>query len=443
MQYPPPEHRVKLKDFLNDPLALLHALPQKHPDIAWLRILNRQVYLIQRPEYAKYILQENHSNFKKGRAYKTLSILLGNGLLNSEGDFWKRQRRLAAPAFHRDRINNLNDLFVRHTTNLLKDWKQREGSHINFTQEMARLTIGIVCEALFGASISPDTIKTVWQQVDILNELAMKRIQQPVQLPLWLPTPMLFRTRQHVKILDDIVYGIIRQRTQNPNNQANDLLAMLTNAKDEDTGEQMSEKQLRDEVMTIFLAGHETTVNALSWMWLLVKKDKTVENQLKEHYWQNLNGNAPSMEQSMQLKYASNVMNEALRLHPPVYLVGRQAYKPDHLDGFDIGTNTNCIINIYGIHRHPLYWQNPHSFMPDRFEGFQQKGDNRFIFMPFGGGARICIGNNFALTEMHVINALLAQHVEMDLLTPNPRQIPQVTLKPEGGVWMHLKKVNI
>ena len=147
MQYPPPEHRVKLKDFLNDPLALLHALPQKHPDIAWLRILNRQVYLIQRPEYAKYILQENHSNFKKGRAYKTLSILLGNGLLNSEGDFWKRQRRLAAPAFHRDRINNLNDLFVRHTTNLLKDWKQREGSHINFTQEMAGLTIGIVCEA--------------------------------------------------------------------------------------------------------------------------------------------------------------------------------------------------------------------------------------------------------------------------------------------------------
>ncbi|MBL7787069.1 MAG: cytochrome P450 [Chitinophagales bacterium] len=442
---PPSEHKIKAAVLLNrsQTIKSLGELPQEHPDIAWFNLLNRRIYILHKPEYIKQVLQENYQMYHKGLAYDTLKLLLGNGLITSEGDFWKRQRRLVAPAFHRDKIKGLMQLFHDLTMEQLQKWENQIGKTIDFTREMAQLTINIVCRAMFGTAISDEQIATVYNNVNKLNEMAIKRINSVIKLPKWLPTPQMLQMRYYIRTLDAIVYGIIRQRMASPT-QDNDLLNMLLNARDEETGESMSALQLRDELMTIFLAGHETTVNTLSWTWFLLHQHPDAAQCLADEYQQIA---PPSTmlqpEHIPQLKYATNVIYETLRLYPAAYLISRESQTVDTMGGFDIPRGTNCLVNIYGLHRHPKYWEKPHDFMPDRFNTFDQKGDNRFVFLPFGGGPRICVGNNFALTEMLVINRLIAQHVSMELVTQQPEPLPQVTLKPRDGIHFRITGIKL
>lgn len=434
--------RIRL--FVNDNWAFLNSsVEQGAVEHINFKLIRRNIFILNDPQVIKYVLQENYQNYSKGPGYRVLAFLLGNGLLNSEGDFWKRQRRLAQPAFHRDKIQGLAQITADCTLRLLQQWKQREGETINFTQEMARLTIDIVSRALFGTSVTPQMIDEVWESVGILNEIASYRIRQPIILPLWLPLPYNIMGWKHVKRLDNIVYGIIEQRKANPQTDRHDLLQMLLDVQDEDTKEKMSVKQVRDEVMTIFLAGHETTVCAMSWLWYLLKQHPEEEQKLRNELLTELQGKAPNFEQAQRLKTNNNIINEAMRLYPPAYLVARTTKKADQFGEHKFGKGSTILVNIQGMHRHPHYWEKPTEFMPQRFDTFQMKGDNRFVYLPFGGGPRICIGNNFALLEMQVITALLSQKVEMELLSQEITPTPQITLKPGKGVIMHLKKVHL
>ncbi|MCC7224654.1 MAG: cytochrome P450 [Chitinophagales bacterium] len=428
--------------FLKSPLGTALAAVEQDPDMTYFRILNRYVYIVHSPQAIKYILQENYKNYHKGRGYELLTYFLGKGLLTIEGEAWHRQRRLIQPAFHREKLQSLAQVTANCTMNLLREWQKREGETINFTQEMGRLTIDIVSRVLFGTQIAPDIVQSVWHSVNILNGLAANRLRSPIIWPFWLPLISNFKAKWYIEKMNKIMYGLIRDRRQNPTD-GHDLLNMLLEARDEETGEGMNDRQLRDELMTIFVAGHETTVNALSWIWYCLKKNPDTEQRLRAENDTILGTQMPNFDNVSRMAYNTNVINEGMRLYPPAMFVGRKAMAADQICGYDIRPGHTIVVNIYGAHRNPKYWDKPNDFMPERFDSFAIKGDNRFVFLPFGGGPRICIGNNFAMLEMQIINALLARHVQFDLVSQHVVPDPQITLKPVGGVVVKLNQVTL
>ncbi|HXH17469.1 MAG TPA: cytochrome P450 [Chitinophagales bacterium] len=437
---PPPQYKPRyLFETLRDPVGFLSSSPQRYPEMLRFRMLRHKVYVINHPELARYVLQENHKNYHKGDAYRVLALLLGNGLINSEGEFWKRQRRLAQPAFHRDSLRRIGSIVTDSAMNMLQRWRKQNGQTINFTREMAALTIEIVAKALFTADVTPNDINTVWQSVNYLNGMAIRMIRNPLALPFWVPLPSYLKSKSDIGKLDKIVYGIIRKRRLG-GTFAPDLLQLLLEARDEETGESMTEQQLRDEVMTIFMAGHETTVNALSWTWYLLKQYPDIEKKLKGES-EKISGMFPAFDDLQSLKFGRQVIHESMRLYPPVYSIGRKMLSDDVIGNYFVPCDARILINIIGIHHHPQFWEQPENFRPERFENFDSKGNSRFAFIPFGGGPRICIGNNFAMMEMQLINALLSRHVHLELMSRDIKPIPTITLKPGRGVMMKLLKV--
>ena len=422
--------------------ATLTTAPQRYPEVLVTGIPGlRTVYMINSPEMAQHVLQKNYRNFPKAKGYEVLALLLGKGLVTNEGDNWHKQRTLIQPAFHRETLKRISDITVLATNQLLQRWKEKEGHEINFTREMAEVTIDIVAKSLFTTDVTPDHIQTIWKNVNFLNESADAMLRNPVHLPWVIPTPRHRKMRKYIAELDELVYGIINRR-KSEKNPPPDLLQLLLEARYEETGTGMNDLQIRDEVMTIFLAGHETTVNALSWTWYLLKKHNEAEEKLKTESVKFALDRNPAFEEIPGLTYGKQVMNESMRRYPPVPVVGRRSLKNDEVGGYLIKAGSEVAVNIAGLHHHPAYWQNAFEFIPERFEHFDLKGDNRFIFMPFGGGPRICIGNNFAMLEMQLINAMLSARVEMELVSQEVNPVALVTLKPDNGVVMKLIKVK-
>jgi cytochrome P450 len=280
----------------------------------------------------------------------------------------------------------------------------------------------------------------VWRNLNFMNEVGSKMAMNPMHIPFKYPFPRYIKGRKSIAELNEMIYGIITKR-KNELNPPRDLLQLLIEAKYDD-GSSMTDEQIRDEVMTVFLAGHETTVNALSWTWYLLKKNAEAENKLQDES-KPFETKNPGFYDLPNMKYGFQVMNEAMRVFPPVAAIGRAAVESEEVNGYFIKANTIMLINIAGLHHHPAYWQNPYAFKPERFENFELKGDNRFIFMPFGGGAHICIGNNFAMMEMQLINAMLSSRVNFELISNNIKPEPLITLKPADGVMMKLNKVIV
>jgi cytochrome P450 len=415
----------------------------KYPEILKAGIPGiRTVYLVNHPDLAQQVLQKSFRNFHKASGYEILALLLGKGLITNDGDNWHKQRTLIQPAFHRETLKRISEITVASANLLLQRWKEKEGQTINFTREMAEVTIDIVAKSLFTTDVTPADIQTVWRSVNYLNESIDAMLDNPFRLPWMMPTPRHRKMRKHLAALDAIVYGIINKR-KTEKNPPPDLLQLLLEARYEETGTGMSDLQIRDELMTIFIAGHETTVNALSWTWYLLKKHTTEEEKLKEESIIFAGERNPAFEDLRNLVYGKNVMNETMRLYPPVPAIVRKAVVDELVQGYPIKAGNEVAVNIAGIHRHPAYWQNPVEFHPERFENFDPKGDNRFVFLPFGGGPRICIGNNFAMLEMQLINAILSARVDMELVSHEVNPNALITLKPDKGVIMKLNKVKI
>jgi len=385
------------------------------------------------PTLIKYILQENSKNFYKSRAYDLLKILLGNGLLTSEGEEWKQHRRMIQPAFHKGTLDDFMQVMIANT-NKFQAQLSSLPQPFEFAHQMSELTLKIIAECMFSTAVD-EKANRVSQLITLLNNKAIERLNATIPIP-----PNLLRYFNHaeaaaVKELDEIIYGMIRQRRAD-GGPAEDLLGMLVFAKDEESGDVLSDVQLRDELMTIFVAGHETTANGLAWaMFGLLSNTEAIEKLRAEIDAVDLEH--LRFDQLMQLPYLRAVVDETLRLFPPAWSVGRRNYTDDTIGGFHIAAHTNILIPIIYLHRSEKYWEEPLKFKPERFLAANKKEQDRFVYMPFGAGARMCVGNHFALVEMMIIIAKLFKAFDFQVMDKPAVELQAlITLRPKNGVWL-------
>lgn len=399
------------------------------------------VHVLSRPEYVRHVLRDHQANYRKSGAYDRLSAVIGNGLLTSEGDFWRRQRRLAQPAFHRSRLALLGKTMTAATEEMLAQrWEAaaRAGTPLDVAEEMTRLTLTIVGRTMLSTDLA-DRSSEVGQAVRYLLEYTDRRIKAVAVLPESVPTPRNRRFRRSLKILDDLVYTLIDER-RGQGEDRGDLLSMLAAARDEETGEAMSERQLRDELMTILIAGHETTAAALSWAWYLLSKHPEVARTMTAELDSVLGGRPPTFDDLPSLPYTGMVFKETLRLYPPGWMIARIAREYDEIGGYAIPKGSRVAVSPYVVHRNPALWENPEGFDPERFAPGRATGRPDYAYFPFGGGPRKCIGGNFATMEATLVLATVAQRYLPELV-PGFRVRPEaaISLRPKEGLPMILR----
>jgi cytochrome P450 len=433
-----------LPDFAwGDPTRALLDAFREYGDVVRFRFGPVAFFGVNHPDHIRHVLQENRHNYTKSVNYEELRHVLGNGLLTSEGDSWLRQRRLAQPAFHRPRLAALASVITRETSSMLDRWSAHVGATIDVSHEFMRVTLGIVGHSLFGVDLASDA-DSVGRAVSVALEWANARMVQLVRVPARVPTVANVRARLAIRTLDALVYRIIESRRHaiaRNDEPAHDLLAMLIEARDEKTGEGMSDVQLRDEVMTLVLAGHETTANALTWTAYLLSRHPAVERKLREEISSTIGDRTPTFDDLPKLSYTMMVIEESLRLYPPAWCVERQAIADDDVGGFAIPHGSIVLVAPYTMHRHPSYWDDPEGFDPERFAPSQTSTRPKFAYIPFGGGPRVCIGNHFALMEMQLVLAMIVQRYRLDLVSGHRVEIePLVTLRPRYGMKMSVSR---
>lgn len=450
--YPPGPHGHWLwgtaPDFRRDILGTLERWIDLYGDAIRFRFfLNRYGHFFCHPAHNKHVLQDNNRNYTKlpNPTNGLLVPIVGHGLLTSDGDFWLRQRRLAQPAFHRRRIAGFARTMTDAAARMLEQWPAdaKSGRTVDVARDMMRLTLEIAGKTLFSVDLTRDA-ETVGRAFAAVNRQFRNFSSHPFGIYLintsWLPGTRRFL--HNVAQLDEVVHAIIarrrRQREQG-RGQTQDLLDMLMDARDEETGEGMSDRQLRDEVMTIMLAGHETTANALAWTFYLLAKHPPVQARLEEEVDDILAERTPTFQDVSELTYTTMVLKESLRLYPPAYLLTRTAQDEDKIGGFDVEPGAILTLSPYFTHRHPDFWNDPEHFDPQRFSPQRKAERPRYAYMPFGGGPRMCIGSNFAMTEATLILAMVAQRYRLRLASDRPVQTePLITLRPRGGIPMKI-----
>ncbi len=383
-------------------------------------------------------------NFGKDTfAYRAARVALGNGLLTSEGDFWRRQRRLAAPAFHQKRIEALGDMMTSATIDMLQTWDGYAARKqvFDIAAEMSALTLRIVGQTLFRIDLTNETGE-ISLAVTAALERMTRDLMKPLALPLRVPTPGNLRFRKVLQTLDRVVFDIIAERRRAPGDRR-DLLSMFMLAEDEDTGERMTDKQLRDEVLTMLMAGHETSANVLTWTWYLLSQHPDVEAKLAAELREVLDGRMPAMHDLSRLTYAEMVLQESMRIYPAIYSFHRNAIREDEIRGYAIAPGQVLSISPYVVHRHPEFWPDAEQFDSERFTPDRVAERHRFAYIPFAAGPRLCIGNRFALAEMQLILATVAQRYRLRPVA-GQKVIPQaqVTLRPKYGIRATLEDVR-
>jgi cytochrome P450 len=419
-------------------LAVLAQAARDFGDIVYIPLtFGQSRILINHPDLIEQVLVLQHNKFHKtALARAATEKLLGNGLLNSEGEFWRRQRRLAQPAFQKSRVNEYAATIIEHALAHTARWQ--EGEEREMSEEMSRLACGIAVKTLFGVDVGPEA-ERIGENLTFLMRFQMDRLRSPIRLPQNFPTPKQRRAQAAFDFLDAFVYRIIAERRAR-GGDGSDLLSRLIAAMDED-GSQMTPQQLRDETMTLFLAGHETTALTLSWTWYLLAQNPAAESRLHEELTRVLAGRAPRPDDLDSLPYLDAVIREALRLYPPAYIVGRLAIEPFELGGYSFPAGTTVLMSQWIMHRDPRYFSEPDSFLPERwFDGLAARLPAHAYF-PFGGGPRRCIGQGFAMMEASLVAATLATRFHFEL-SPGQSVSPEplVTLRPHGGIRMKIHR---
>jgi cytochrome P450 len=413
--------------FLRTPLRFLRETRDRYGDVVRTSLGPLEATLVSHPDLVEDVLVTRNRLWRKDHYMRTsLRPILGDGLLSSEGDFWRRQRRLAQPAFHRDRIAAYGAIMVKHAEALAAKW--RDGETRDLHADMMRLTLEIVAEALFGANVDAHAT-----EVGEALHAILAHVADPFEVFLpflrHLPMPRRKRHMRAITRLDEIIYGMIDRRRKS-DAEADDLLSMLLHARDED-GSRMSDKQLRDECMTLFLAGHETTAIALSWTWFLLSRHPRVRDAVEAE--------ADAHESFGELRTTQHVVAESLRLYPPAWSMGREALEELDLGGFRIRRGENVWFCPWSIQRDPRWFDDPDAFRPERWDGDLLKRLHRYAYFPFGGGPRLCIGQSFAQMEAVLLLATLARRFRVDVIE-EPIPAPSVTLRPRHGLRARLVK---
>ena len=426
--------------FQRDPLNLLTRLAREYGDVVQFRAGTQRVFLLNHPEHVRDVLVTHHGRFHKGRALQRAKRLLGEGLLTSEGEFHRRQRRLAQPAFHRQRVGAYARVMTEFAAETSARW--RDGQTLDVSEEMMRLTLSIVGKTLFDADVQSDADEVGAALTEVMNLFGYLMLPFSELLEK-LPLPQRRRFERARARLDRIIYRIIEERRRGGRDRG-DLLSMLLLAVDEegDRG-RMTDEQLRDEAMTLFLAGHETTANALTWAWYLLAQNAEAEAALHAELDRVLEGaRAPTVEDLTALRYTEMVVAETMRLYPPAWAIGRLAVEDHEVGGYLIPRGSLVLVSQYVMHRDPRFFPEPERFDPARFAPEAKEARPQFSYFPFGGGVRRCIGEGFAWTEAVLVLAALARRWQMRLAPGHTAEAqPRITLRPgKGGVVMTLKR---
>ncbi|GAB4579643.1 MAG: cytochrome P450 [Anaerolineales bacterium] len=437
---PPPLHELLgllPKLWRQPPFALINAR-EKYGDIIRLGFHPKwMLHLISHPDYIGQVLQSNNRNYVKKSLYHNhlFRHVLGQGLLTSEGDLWLRQRRMIQPGFHHERLVPLVPVMVDETEKMLARWDvfYQRGETFDVYQEMVDLTRQINGRILFGDDLVGDV-------VDRGRRAFSAGARFLLLTGNLLPSHHRQKIRRHEREIDEAIWGVIRARVASPN-EHDDVLNILLAARDRKTGEAMPLPQLRDELATLIFAGYETTEKTLAWSWYLLSENPAGADRLHRELAQTLGGRAPTFDDLPALGYTYRVAQESLRLFPPAWVQGRQAVGDDEMGGYHIPAGSYIIMNQFGVHRHPDFWENPNEFDPDRFLPERSQSRPRFAYNPFGGGPRQCIGNELALMETQIVLAMVAQRYTPRLLPDHPVELePEVTLKPRYGLRVRLEK---
>lgn len=421
-----------LRHFRQDMLGFYKHCVDQYGDVVPYRLGSHRLVLVNHPDAVEQVLVTDARLYAK-RTY-VLNLLiptLGNGLLTSEGDFWLRQRRLIQPAFHRQRLAAFAEVMVQYSQRLTAAWK--EGERRDLHRDMMQLALEIVGKTLFDADVAGDAPE-VGHALEVVMDRFLAKWESFLPMPDFIPTPGNLRFKQNLKRMDAIIYRMIDQRRKN-GGHGNDLLSLLLAARDEDDGAGMTDRQLRDEAMTLFLAGHETTANALAWTWYLLATHPNVDRELAEEL-AVLGGAPPTLADLPRLPLTGWIIQESLRLYPPAYGFGRVAREDCLVTGYRVPKGTTVIVCPWTTQRDPRWFDDPLAFRPRRWGDEQAlKKVPRYAYFPFGGGPRICIGNQFALMEATLVLATIAQRFRFELC-PEPEVTPKavVTLRPAHGV---------
>ena len=429
-----------MPEMVSDMLGLFTNTAREFGGIAQFKLLNSTYFLITNPDYVKYILQDNYKNYIRGRSVETGRVLLGNGLPLIDGDFWLRERRLLQPAFHRERLAALTSTAAGVIDSFIRKWEKnaQTGQPLDLDDEMMRLTLTVIIKSMFSADID-NKIEALSHAFNVASKFMLWRSQQMWAPPLSVPIPRNVEYNRAFKVLNETIYPLITDARKNPKD---DLLGMLLAMRDEETGEGMTDRQARDEVVTIFFAGHETTAASMAWAFYLLSEHPEVEERVRDELQTVLNGRIPTSADLPKLTYTQRVIQEVLRLYPAAYLFAREAVKDDVIDGYPIPPKTLIFITPYITHRDTRYWPDPERFDPDRFEPEQVASRPRHIYYPFGEGPHVCIGNNFALMEMQLILAIALQRFRLKLVPNHPIALkPEATLRPKHGMKMTVEKI--
>ena len=426
-----------LFDYTRDHLGFLSRCAREYGDVVRLRFVNVPVYLLNHPDHIEYVLVRNNRNFIKSKGVRHSLGFLGDGLLTSEGSFWRRQRRLTQPAFHRERIDAYGEVMVECAEHEVSGWKSGEIRDVH--EDMARLTLDVVTRTLFGTLLTVE-FEEVSAALETIAQRFAGRGGVLFHIPEKVPTPANLRFRRAIRLLDGIIYRIIEGRRASGERDG-DLLSMLLEARDEETGEGMSDRQLRDEVMTIFLAGHETTANALSWTWYLLARHPEAETRLLAELDEALEGRAPNVGDLPQLRYTDMVVKESMRLYPPVWAFGREAVEDCEIGGYHVPAGTQLVMSQWVMHRDPRYYERAEEFRPERWADGSVEKLPPYAYFPFGGGPRLCIGRSFARMEAVLLLATIARKFRLRPAQELPVEPqPSITLRPRNGMRVALTK---
>ena len=425
----PPEAEVQFDiGATEDSLARMTALFARYGDLYRVYAPGRKshTWVINHPEDVKRVLVSNHKNYTKGTGLDRVKILLGNGIMTSEGDFWRRQRSMMQPLFHRRVVTEFNQLIDAANTRFIEKWAAQaaRGELVNLTDDMSELTLEIVLGSIFGKDLVTLTQQPGGNPFEVVTKETARDLKFAYQ----------FRS------LGKLVASLAAKRRAEPAEHF-DYLSMLMNARDKESGDPMTERALIDEVMTLVVAGHETTASGLNWAWYLLARHPEVDARMHAEIAATPELTAPGLGQMEALQYTQNVVNEALRLYPPGWLLSRRSIASDVLSGFEVPAGTDVLLSPYLLHRHPKYWKEPEAFRPERFDAEHESERPRFAYIPFAAGPRHCIGESLALYEMLMHLYKVARHYRLTLASDEPIELEaHINLRTRKPLVMRLER---
>jgi enediyne biosynthesis protein E7 len=428
-----------LLDVWRDRLGMMSGFTEEYGDVVRFKMGPKTLYFFNHPDHAKHVLADNAANYHKGIGLIHAKRVLGEGLLTSEDDLWRSQRRTIQPLFKRERVASYTGAIVEEASALLAKLDAKVGQGpVNLTEEMTGLTLGVLGKTLLEADLSP--YELIGPAFSVAEDQAMFEMVTLNGVPPWLPIPRNRRFRNAQRAMEDVVFELVAQRGKD-GNRGEDMVSRLVASIEGETDPRVRRRRLRDELVTILLAGHETTASTISWTWYLVSTHPEIWERLHAEAVEVLGDRAPEYEDLHALRYTNMVIQEATRLYPPVWILPRRAVGYDNIDGYRITPGADVLICPYTLHRHREFWPEPERFDPDRFDQVQSGQRHRYAYIPFGAGPRFCVGNSLGLLEATLVVAMMARSFRLATVPGNEVVAePMLSLRVRGGLQMTVRR---